>query len=106
MIRKTQEKLFNGKTFVSVDNYSTPGFENIAKGYGIEFLKIENTNQYDKLISFLSDKEPRFIEVVFPINVENNPEPGDVIWNQTPNLTEEEFEQVNEECIRCLNQKE
>lgn len=106
MIRKTQEKLFNGKTFVSVDNYSTPGFENIAKGYGIEFLKIENTNQYDKLISFLSDKEPRFIEVVFPIKVENNPEPGDVIWNQTPNLTEEEFEQVNEECIRCLNQKE
>lgn len=99
MIRKTQEKLFQGKTFVSVDGYSTPDFEAISKGYGIDYIKIESSEEYVKLKDFLSDDSPRFIEVKLPVLMENYPEPGDVIDKQTPQLSAEEYARIAQACM-------
>lgn len=98
MIRKTQEKLFHGKTFVSVDGYSVPDFENISRAYGIDYIKIERKEDYKKLKTFFSENSPRFIEVTLPMMMENYPEPGDVIDRQNPLFSEEEYERIKMEC--------
>ncbi len=98
MIRKTQEKLFQGKVFVSVDGYSVPDFEAISKAYGIDYIKIERNEDYIKLKNFLSEKAPRFIEVSLPMIMENYPEPGDVIDKQSPLLSKDEYECISREC--------
>ncbi len=99
MIRKTQEKLFPGKTFVSVDGYSAPDFEAIAHAYGIEYIKINQKEDYTKIRTFFSSTSPRFIEVSLPLLMENYPEPGDVIDRQNPLLSEEEYTQIHIECM-------
>ena len=98
MIRKTQEKLFNGKSFVSVDGYSTPNFEKIAQAYGIDYLKINGIEDYDKVDSFLSKSSPRFIEVMLPTITENNPEPGEKLDSQNPKLSDELINRINSQC--------
>lgn len=98
MIRKTQEKLFHGKTFVSVDGYSVPDFEAVSKAYGIDYIKIERKEDYAKLRTFFSSSSPRFIEVSLPMMMENYPEPGDVIDRQNPLLSEEEYKRI---CMEC-----
>lgn len=100
MIRKTQEKLFSGKDFISVDGYSVPNFKEIAKAYGIEYLKIDKFEDYGNLKNFLSDNSPRFIEVMLPVHMENYPEPGETIDTQMPLLSSTEYECIDREC--CL----
>ena len=95
MIRKTQEKLFQGKTFVSVDGYSVPNFESVAKAYGIKYLKITGISEDQKLEKHLRSNEPCFIEVVLPTKMVNIPEPGDTIDGQYPLLTKFEKIQIN-----------
>lgn len=97
MIRKTQEKLFKGKTFVSVDGYSLPNFESVAKAYGIKYLKITRISEDQKLENHLRSNEPCFIEVVLPTKMVNIPEPGDTIDGQYPLLTRFEKIQINNE---------
>lgn len=98
MIRKTQEKLFQGKTFVSVDGYSVPNFEAISQAYGIDYIKIERNEDYIKLKNFLSENSPRFIEVTLPTVMENYPEPGDIMDKQSPLLSKDEYERIDIEC--------
>ena len=102
MIRKTQEKLFHGKTFVSVDGYSVPDFESVSKAYGIDYIKIERREDYGKLRTFFSSTSPRFIEVSLPLLMENYPEPGDVIDRQNPLLSEEEYGRISMECSQIV----
>ncbi len=99
MIRKTQEKLFNGKDFVSVKGYSVPDFGAISKAYGIPYLKIDKVEKYKEVKEFLSSKHPVFIEVCLPTIMENTPEPGSCIELQNPILSEEEFETIKKEAF-------
>lgn len=99
MIRKTQEKLFNGKDFVSVKGYEAPDFEPIAKAYNIPYLKIDNVEKYSDIKNFISDNHPTFIEVCLPVKMENVPEPGNCIELQFPQLKNEEFEIIKKECM-------
>ena len=97
MIRKTQEKLFNGKNFVSVKGYEAPNFEPIARAYDIPYLKISAVEDYEKVKDFISNEHPTFIEVCLPMLMENNPEPGACIELQTPILSKEDFEMIEKE---------
>ena len=98
MIRKTQEKLFNGKDFISVKGYEVPSFKAIAEAYGLKYLKIEKPDEYFKVKEFLSDCDPRFIEVDLPMIMENMPEPGSAIELQMPLLSQAEYELISKEC--------
>lgn len=97
MIRKTQEKLFGGKTFVSVDGYDAPDFEPIAKAYGIPYLKIDSPERYGDVRGFFSSRHPSFIELDLPVAIENVPEPGSSVEMQSPILSDEEFAQISKE---------
>ena len=99
MIRKTQEKLFDGKDFVSVQGYEAPDFEPIAKAYSIPYLRVDSVDKYKEVKDFLSSKHPTFIEVCLPTIIENIPEPGNCIELQNPILSGEEFEQIRRECL-------
>jgi len=98
MIRRLQEKLYDNRTYVSVDGYSVPDFGAVSKAYKIPFLRIERVDQLDKIEEFISTPGPCFIEVTFPVELENNPEPGRVIDQQTPLLSPAEVEQIRREC--------
>ena len=98
MIRKTQEKLFDGKDFVSVKGYSAPEFEGIAKAYNIPYLKIDNISKYSLVKDFISSDHSTFIEVCLPVKTENIPEPGSQIELQNPVLSDSEFRRIREEC--------
>ena len=98
MIRRLQEKMYDNRTFVSVSGYSTPDFGAVAKAYGIRYLRIETVAELQKLKDFLSPSGPCFIEVMFPTEMENDPEPGAVIDKQTPLLTDEEMAMIQKEC--------
>ena len=97
MIRKTQEKLFNGKDFVSVEGYEAPSFDQIAKAYGIPYAKVDSLDKCDGLGEFISDRHPTFIEVDLPIRMENVPEPGSAVETQLPLLSDEELQQIAKE---------
>ena len=97
MIRKTQEKLFDGKDFVSVKGYEAPNFEPIAKAYDISYLRVDRVEDYTKVKDFLSQEHPTFIEVCLPMLIENNPEPGACIEMQTTILSDEDFETIEKE---------
>ena len=99
MIRKTQEKLFDGKDFVSVKGYEAPDFEPIAKAYNIPYLKVDNVEKYKEVKDFISSEHPTFTEVCLPVLMENNPEPGSSIEMQTPLLSDKEFETIMTEVV-------
>lgn len=99
MIRKTQEKLFNGKDFVSVKGYTAPDFESISKAYGVPYMKIASVDQYADAGNFISDTHATVIEVDLPTIMENVPEPGSSIEMQHPELAPEEFAQIRKECM-------
>lgn len=99
MIRKTQEKLFDGKNFVSVKGYQAPDFEQIAKAYDIPYLKINNIEGYKNVKDFLSSEHPTFIELCLPVQIENVPEPGSCLEYQTPILSDNEFKIIEREII-------
>ena len=99
MIRKTQEKLFNGKDFGSVEGYAAPDFAAIAMAYGIPYLRVDSIEKYDDAGLFISDSNPTFIEVCLPTIMENVPEPGRAIELQSPELSDHEFCQIAKECL-------
>lgn len=88
MIRKTQEKLFNGKDFISVNGYAAPDFAKIAKAYDMSYMCVDSVEDCEKVGEFISDDHPTFIEVNLPMIMENVPEPGGSIEGQYPELSE------------------
>jgi acetolactate synthase-1/2/3 large subunit len=99
MIRRLQEKMFGNRTFGSIKGYSTPNYSKIAAAYGIKYLKIDNIKKYELAKDFISNKEPRFIELVLPREMQNIPEPGVSISKQTPLLSDEELELIKKESL-------
>jgi len=97
MIRRLQEKMFNNRTFASVQGYSIPDFSKIATAYGIEYLKIDCPEKYALARNFISSTSPRFVELVLPREIQNIPEPGASISTQIPLLSDEEFERIKKE---------
>ena len=98
MIRKTQEKLYENRNPVSVYGYSTPDYEKIATAYNIPYTRITSVADYTKLKEVFNINGPHFIEVDLPVEMDNYPEPGNVIDQQTPQLTTEEIQTIKKEC--------
>lgn len=94
MIRRLQERIYNNKTFASVEGYSAPDYSAIASGYGLPYIKISSPNQYDLLRSVLSDFAPKIIEVVANREMMNMPEPGSSIDLQIPLLSIDENRRI------------
>lgn len=99
MIRKTQEKFFDSRFFVSVEGYAVPSFEKIARSYQFEYIKISSLNEVDKVVHFMSENKFGIIEVELPTLQKNLPEPGKTINNQVPYLSNEEINNLNKECM-------
>lgn len=98
MIRRLQENLFNNRTFASIEGYSVPDYEKIAKAYGIDYLKVDCISKYEQAKKFISSTNPTFIEVVLPQVMRNNPEPGESLDKQIPVLSDTEYEVIKREC--------
>ena len=96
MIRRLQENMYDNRTEFTVENYSVPNYESIARGYGIKYLKISSVDDYDLVKDFIG-KEPSIIEVILPQNMQNNPEPGSCIDLQKPLLSDEENQKIKKE---------
>lgn len=77
MIRRLQEKLFDNRTFASVDGFNSPDYSKIANAYGIEYVKIDSVKKYDLVKRFfINVKYPTIIELCLAQKMVNNPEPG------------------------------
>lgn len=99
MIRKLQENMYDNRNAASVDGYSVPDFSAIANAYGIKYLKIDSVKKYGLIQSFISDKEPRLIEVILPVKMQNHPEPGIILDKQLPLLSNDEINLIEMECL-------
>lgn len=98
MIRKTQANLFNSRNYVSVDGYSAPNFKELARAYDIPYIRIDSVDKYIDVKDFISSEQPRFIEVILPLQMDNSPEPGASIEKQSPLLSDIEYAQIKGEC--------
>ena len=86
LIRKLQEKMFDKRYFASVTGFSCPDLERIANAYNMNYCKIENINDYNKLKEFINDQNACIIDVILPIEADANPEPGISISEQMPKI--------------------
>lgn len=98
MIRKLQENMYDNRTSASIEGYSVPDFSAIANAYGIKYLRIDSVDQYKLVKDFISDKEPTVIELILSREMQNYPEPGQVLDKQLPLLSDEENDLVKKEC--------
>ena len=97
MIRRLQENMYDNRTYVSVSGYSFPDFGKIANAYGIKYLKITASDQYERVKGFISATEPTLTEVMLPLEMENLPEAGAYIDRQVPLLSDEEYDLIKKE---------
>ena len=97
MIRRLQEKMFDNRTFASVEGFNSPDYEKIANAYSIKYLKIDSVEKYEQIKDFINVKYPTIIELSLCQNMQNNPEPGKSIDRQTPLLSEDEYNLIQQE---------
>lgn len=102
MIRRLQERLFDERSFASVDGYNAPDFNKIAVAYGLPYFKVESMAHLGDLKVFLDQKTPQFVEVITEQKFKNVPEPGAAINLQTPLLSDAEYCQISRE-VRAIN---
>lgn len=91
LIRKLQENLFEKRYFASVDGFSAPDFKQIADAYGMQYFQIRTTEDYDGLPGVLASPCAALIDVIFPTEMQTNPEPGKTISMQEPPLSESDL---------------
>ncbi len=99
MIRRLHEIMYGNRTYVSVEGYSAPHFEGVAKGYGLTYVRIDAIDQYASLKELLNNDKPCFIEVLVDQEEHHSVEPGATLDKQTPLLSKEEIEQVIKDCF-------
>ncbi|MCL1829969.1 MAG: thiamine pyrophosphate-binding protein [Oscillospiraceae bacterium] len=75
LIRTYQNIVFNNN-IGSVEGFSSPDYELIAKGYGIRYLSVGSVEELQTAESLLTDLLPLVIEVKLPIDTEVHPEPA------------------------------
>lgn len=88
LIRKLQENMFNRNYYASVDGYSAPDFEKLASAYGLPYYRVSLDQEYQTVLSFLPTPGAAVIDVELPVEMETFPEPGTIIYEQKPELSE------------------
>lgn len=66
MIRHFQEMYFESRYVATVTDYAAPDFCSLAKAYGIQSMRVENSGEFEKMRSLLADAEPAVIEIMLP----------------------------------------
>lgn len=94
MVKRLQDRKFDGRTYGTVQGYLPPDFSKIALAYGIDFLKIDNIKDYGLLDDFIKARRPAIIELNLSPEMKTYPEPGWGIDKQNPQLSPTEFEQI------------
>lgn len=96
MVRTFQELYFNGRCASTVEDYSVPNLENVAKAYGIDSVSLNADNfDVDKLIFCLNSNSAVLINIEFELETQVEPrlQFGNPINKQHPLLrNNEEFE--------------
>lgn len=70
MVRQFQELYFDKRYLGTVDDYSVPDLESIAKAYGIDSRSITNMSNLDKeLENIFSSDKPELINIELPIQM-------------------------------------
>lgn len=95
MIHSLQSKLFENRYCASIDDYSTPKWEAIAKAFDIRYLLIKNECCSDDMRRSLDDNEPIIIEVMVDETMSPNPDAGCDISSQIPLLGTDELKKIN-----------
>lgn len=97
MVRAFQELYFDNKFASTVEDYSAPDFEKIAKSYGIKAKTIiaEQLTKKD-FEEFLKDDIPMLLNIGLPIKTQVEPrlQFGNSIENMHPLLDEKEIERI------------
>lgn len=96
MIRGFQEANFEKNYAQTIEGtgYSVPSFEKIAWAYGLEYLRVKNEQDLDKLEQL--HEGPAIIEIEMPVNTLLNPNFGKncLIQDQRPYLDRVMFEEL------------
>lgn len=92
MVRTFQELYFDGRCASTVEDYSAPDFEAIAKAYGIGSVSIDSKNfDVEEILSYLNSSSPVVININFEVvtQVEPRLQFGNSIEKASPELEEE-----------------
>ena len=65
IIKQFQDSYFQGRYFATGTGYSTPDFEKISSGYGIQYVKIKTLQEIESLVI---ENVPLVIDMHFPQN--------------------------------------
>lgn len=79
MIRRLQDNLFEGRYFASVEGYEGPDVKAIAEAFRMSYYCVRDISDVAKLRCIMKDNSAVAIEVVLPLEMKVEPEPGKTI---------------------------
>ena len=97
LIRKLQENLLEERYYASVEGYSAPDFRKLAEAFDFDYLEIKDNVDFPHLEKHLKSEETVMIEIKLPVKQITSSEPGENIYTQQPELSEEEFARLREQ---------
>lgn len=97
LIRKLQEKLFDGRYCASISGYAAPDFREIARAFKFDYIKIDENTDFQNSYPLLKNENPVMIEVLLPYEMSTISEPGENIYSQIPQIPEKEFEKFKKQ---------
>lgn len=103
LIRDYQDKALAGRHYGSVDGFGSPNYEQIAKAYGLNYVRISDESYRGMLDHVLSNHAPCLIEVDISQQSTAYPEPtyGSTIVDQSIRISQTELEKIKEEAYGC-----
>jgi acetolactate synthase-1/2/3 large subunit len=96
MIRSYQEKALEGKTYGSVDGFSSPDYHKIAGAYGLKYFRISSMSDFKNNAFELATIEPCIFEVLLDPHSQINPGPAykRPVEDQYPLIDRAEYQQI------------
>lgn len=96
MIRSYQEKALGGRSYGSVDGFSSPAYGKIAAAYGLNYYKITSMAQFKKNACELLTNEPCVFEVILDPNSSIDPGPAynRPVEDQYPLIDRAEYQRI------------
>ena len=101
MIRDYQSKAFASRYHATVDLLQDVDYEGLAKGYGLQYFRIDSPYRLDSAAELIRSAEPCFIELVFSEDATTYPQIGADMFAQLPLLSEHELNQIKQEAESC-----
>lgn len=98
LIRVYQNKALGRRHYGSVEQFSSPDYEMIAKAYGLSYFRVSQNQEIAQLDKGLKSNSPVIIEVIVSENSESYPEPTykKKVFEQSPELSEDEIKACEE----------